>query len=354
MPTFDVVVPCYNYSRFLEYCVKSALNQEGADVRVLIIDDCSSDDSAVVGQRLAKEDSRVEFRRHEQNQGHIATYNEGLIGWAKADYCMLLSADDALCPGAFARALKVFEASNDVGLVYGLACIVTNEGEFQFPAGNDFVSTQTITGKEFLRICCEEGNPVPTPTAIVRTALQQNLGGYRKDLPHTGDMEMWMRFARHGSVGIVRSVQAEYRIHGSNMSAQYYARVLSDRHELVLTCLDALSPILDTDADARNWISSMYTRLLIEAEQKAINAFDYGDSAAYEAWLGFAEEMVAKLNRPKRSRRLAARKLAGPKLWQLLRRAQKIWNPNLPDAQPLHTGWLPSHMEIIGKWPVAP
>ena len=46
----------------------------------------------------------LEGRRHEVNQGHIATYNEGLLEWAKADYTVLLSADDLLAPGALARA----------------------------------------------------------------------------------------------------------------------------------------------------------------------------------------------------------------------------------------------------------
>src|SRR2546421_3333475 len=81
----DIVVPCYNYGRFLEQCVSSALCQEGVDVRVLVIDDASSDNTPQVGQRLAARDQRVEFRRRDVNQGHIATYNEGLLGWASAE-----------------------------------------------------------------------------------------------------------------------------------------------------------------------------------------------------------------------------------------------------------------------------
>jgi glycosyltransferase involved in cell wall biosynthesis len=80
MAWFDVVVPCYNYGSYLEGCVASVLDQEGVDARVLMIDDCSSDYSAMVGRRLAEADQRIQFRRHETNQGHISTYNEGLRG----------------------------------------------------------------------------------------------------------------------------------------------------------------------------------------------------------------------------------------------------------------------------------
>ena len=45
MTSVDVFVPCYNYGRFLEMNVTSVLNQEDVDVRILILDDASSDDS---------------------------------------------------------------------------------------------------------------------------------------------------------------------------------------------------------------------------------------------------------------------------------------------------------------------
>ena len=75
----DVVVPCYNYAHFLGRCVESVLSQRGVDVRVLIIDDASRDETPKWGERLASLDPRVEFRRHDINRGHICTYNEGLI-----------------------------------------------------------------------------------------------------------------------------------------------------------------------------------------------------------------------------------------------------------------------------------
>ena len=103
MASVDVVIPCYNYGHFLRSCVGSVLSQAGVEVRALVIDDQSSDSSQAVGEELAAADPRVHFRRHAVNRGHIATYNEGLLEWASADYCLLLSADDLLVPGARAR-----------------------------------------------------------------------------------------------------------------------------------------------------------------------------------------------------------------------------------------------------------
>src|SRR5690242_18271368 len=122
MARVDVFVPSYNYGRFLRECVGSALSQDGVDVRVLILDDCSADDTPQVGRALAAADPRVEYRRHPANRGHIATYNEG-IDWLSSEYCLLLSADDALVPGALARAAAVMDRHPEVGLTYGLAIV---------------------------------------------------------------------------------------------------------------------------------------------------------------------------------------------------------------------------------------
>ena len=86
---------------------------------MLILDDCSPDNTEEVGRQLALEDSRVEFRRHAANRGHIATYNEGLMEWAGGDYCLLLSADDMLTAGALRRAAKLMDLHQEVGLTYG-------------------------------------------------------------------------------------------------------------------------------------------------------------------------------------------------------------------------------------------
>ncbi len=352
MASFDVVVPCYNYARFLERCVASVLNQEDADVRVLIIDDCSSDDSAVVGQRLADADPRVEFRRHEVNKGHIATYNEGLIGWAKADYSLLLSADDGLAPGAFKRALPLFEGSPEVGLVFGTAKITTRDDEFSFPPDNDFESTQVVPGEAFLKYCCENTlNPVPTSTAIVRTKWQQRLGGYRSDLPHSGDMEMWMRFASHGRIGLVRSVQGEYRQHDRNMSQNYYARAVGDRQEFALTCRKALDPILPTIPEARQWLEAMHAVISFYASQNALAAFERGDVEAFEALYSLEREMSAHMEAPRQYPRLKIRKLLGHKVWSVLRGAQKALGRQVSKPEPLNVTGLPTHGDLIGWWP---
>ena len=121
------MIPCYNYGHFLEEAVASVLaDEEGVDVRILIIDDASPDDSADVARAIAARDPRVETIVHTVNRGNIATYNEGPLEWADGDYCLLMSADDRLTPGALRRARDLLDANPGVGFVYGRALWVAD------------------------------------------------------------------------------------------------------------------------------------------------------------------------------------------------------------------------------------
>jgi len=103
------------------------LGQAGVDVRVLVIDDASPDNTAEVAAALAGKDPRVIIIRHATNKGHIKTYNEG-IEWASADYMLLLSADDYLLPGALRRAAELMDAYPEVGFTFGNVIELSDDG----------------------------------------------------------------------------------------------------------------------------------------------------------------------------------------------------------------------------------
>src|SRR5690606_10773812 len=79
-------------------------------------------------------------------------------------------------------------------------------------------------GADWLRIRCHLGyNVVPTPTAVMRTSVLRAIGGYRTDLPHAGDFEMWLRTASVADIGFLAGVdQALYRCHGHNMNSSLF------------------------------------------------------------------------------------------------------------------------------------
>jgi len=319
MSSVGVVVPCYNYARYLPACVESILGQQGVDVRVLIVDDASTDDSEAVGRALAGRDARVEYRRHPTNRGHIATYNEGLEA-IQGDYTLLLSADDLLTPGALFRAARVLDSHPEVGLAYGRA-IATSEPGRPAPRIPDPCKTKVLSGLELVTAFCEwGGNRVPTPTAVVRTSVQRAVGGYRAELPHSGDMEMWMRVAARHAVGVVDADQAFYRIHLSNMHNRYVEAVIDDLDEYRRTFQGYFAGEGRLLPQCERLEALALSSLARRALWKASTLLDQGDTRGCASLRDFAARISPPIRKDRLWRRVRVKQAVRP-FWSLARRA---------------------------------
>jgi glycosyltransferase involved in cell wall biosynthesis len=273
-PSVTVVIPCYNYGHYLPIAVGSALSQDGVDVEAIVIDDASPDGSADVVCKLAAADDRIRPILHSSNRGHIATYNEGLRQ-ARGDYVVLLSADDALTPGALARATALLEANPSVGLVYGHPVVFDEV----LPHVSPEVRNWTIwSGREWLERRCRTGrNCIMNPEAVLRTSVQHAIGGYDPNLPHSGDLEMWMRAATVSDVGRVNGpAQGFYRIHVNSMQRTTYSGHAVD----LVGRLAAFEKVL-TGSDARvedgeALFVSAKKALAVAAVEYARSACDHG------------------------------------------------------------------------------
>ncbi|UZX05178.1 glycosyltransferase [Arthrobacter sp. CDRTa11] len=225
-PLVSVVVPCFNYARFLPDAVASAVNQADVDVEVFIVDDASTDGSAELTLQLAAADPRIHPVLHSANLGHIATYNDGLAR-TTGDYVVLLSADDVLAPGSLARSAALMERHPGVGLVYGFAQEFSDTPPSSFGGRS---SWSIWGGEDWIGIMCRRGsNIIVNPEAVVRRSVLEQLGGYRSDMPHAADMEFWLRAAAISDVGRVNGpTQAYYRVHGGNMHLTDFGSALDD------------------------------------------------------------------------------------------------------------------------------
>jgi glycosyltransferase involved in cell wall biosynthesis len=225
MALIDFVIPCYNYGKYLPGCIASLAAQSEPDWRAIVIDDASTDGSAAIAHEIARAEPRVSVIAHARNRGHIATYNEG-IALAYAPFFMLLSADDLLAPGAIRRALGVMQEHTEIAMTYGASL----DFDGTPPVAPSVDETWSIaSGPDFIsQLCRQAVDFVPTPSVILRTAAQHAAGPYRAELPHSGDLEMWLRVALHGSVASTQAVQCFKRVHGANMSVAASDNILRD------------------------------------------------------------------------------------------------------------------------------
>lgn len=316
MSSVDVVIPCYNYGHYLADSVGSALDQPGVDVRVLIIDDASTDDSAERARALAATDTRIDVSAHPQNRGHIATYNEGLLDWCKSDYCVLLSADDMVAPGALTRAAHYLDAHPGSGFVYGPHRKFRETAELP-RSPRHRARARTYRGQDWLSQRFRQGmNVIASPEVVVRTSVQQAVGGYDPSLPHSGDMEMWMRLAAHGDVGYLGGVdQAYYRVHGHNMSISWFVDAgLNDLNQRWTGYASFLEKEGDRVHERSLAEQVVRRRLASDALWLACRAYDDGAAGVDRAGplVEFAETLYPGAPELPEWRHLALRRRLGP------------------------------------------
>jgi glycosyltransferase involved in cell wall biosynthesis len=355
MTSVDVVVPSYNYGEYLPACIESLFTQEGMKVRALIIDDASTDDTPDVAARLLSQYPDLEYRRHSRNTGHIPTYNEGLLAWAVAPYVLLISADDLLAPGALKRAVDQMEPNREIGMVCGMALLFESRDDIvraptaRSPSLPDGPDVQIFPTAQLL-LHCVHGNPIATPTAVVRTELQRAVGPYAPELPHTGDMEMWMRFAVNSEIAVTRFVQAYKRLHTGNMGKNYLA--LRDLRERLKAIEYAFAR--DSQTYARHGLSQDYVRRTMadEALWVANGFIDVADRGAARDCLKFASELRPAIVKSTAWRKTRLKLRLGPRLWEELRSAATLLGRSSSRGESVtdpRRGPLPGTLQ--GWWP---
>jgi glycosyltransferase involved in cell wall biosynthesis len=272
MARVDVVVPCYNYGHFLTACVESVLAQEGVEVGVLVVDDGSADQSAAIARALAARDSRVRLISLPKNVGMIPAVNRG-IGEITGEYFVKLDADDLLPPGSLRRSIALLERYPNVGFVYGRPRHFTGP----VPRPRWGRPRWTIwSGAEWFALRCRLGvNCISQPEVVIRGSALRKVGEYNVGLPHTSDVEMWLRLSTISDVGRINGVdQGYYRVHANSMQRTVNAGVMTDligRREAFISTFAAAG---DRLLDATELETTVRRTLAAEALDETCRIYD--------------------------------------------------------------------------------
>lgn len=272
-PRVSIIVPCYNYGKWLRQCIESVFAQEIADVEIIIVNDASTDNSLEVAKSIESKSPQVRVINNLRNKGHIPSVNSALEA-ATGKYLVKLDADDLLPAGSLGRSLAVLEENPNVGFVYGrclsfgaqLKGITPTLIRFsrhrglllsERTGGVNYAGTsfpyRVWAGKEWLKLRCQRGvNCISQPEVLIRRSVMQDVGFYDESLPHTSDLAMWLELSARSDVAYINGpIQGLYRVHSGSMQRTVNAgnlRDLSGRlaaFESVLSRVSHLVPVAD-------------------------------------------------------------------------------------------------------------
>ena len=233
-PLTTMIVLSYNYSRFILETLESVKAQTYKNTQLVIIDDCSTDDSVAVIDRWLQE-NRIEctFICHQKNQGICKSLNDALAA-ATGKYISMIASDDVWLPDKIEHQVEIMESQPEgVGVLYSDA--------FQMDEGGHPLPDMFITAHRKLPQMPQgqilntllEGNFIPGMTVLIRRSCYDAVGLYDENLPWE-DWDMWMRIARRYSFTYSPTPSAKYRVHDGSFSHSHRAPMLKDSLKICL------------------------------------------------------------------------------------------------------------------------
>ena len=203
MPKVSVIIPTHNRAHLLNRAVQSIFNQTFQDFEIIITDDASTDNT----EDLVKSfnDERIQYYRHEKNQGGSAARNTSMKH-ASGEYFAFLDSDDEWLPHKLEKQLMAFEkGGNKLGVVYTdfdyKSVLVTNKysGDIsQLILIVNFVGTSS--------------------TPLVKKECFSKTGFFDATLPTGQDWDMWIRLAQHYEFYFIDEVLARYYVQPTSIT----------------------------------------------------------------------------------------------------------------------------------------
>ena len=215
-PRISVLIPTYNYAHYLGEAIESVLAQDFPDFEVLIVDDCSPDNTAEVARALCARDSRVRFVVNPANLGMVNNWNH-CLSLARGHYIKFLFGDDKLChPHALGKMLALLERHPSATLAASARTILDENSRVveiwrTLKDGNN-------NGRKVIASCLVENkNLVGEPSAVLfRKSDAQR--GFNPKLRQIVDLEMWFHLLENGNLAYTREPLCGFRRHSQQQT----------------------------------------------------------------------------------------------------------------------------------------
>jgi len=212
----SVLIPTYNSERHLKECLDSVLQQDFADMEILISDDGSTDSTPQVIQAYAARDPRIRCWRNPANLGLVANHNL-CLRQARGDYVKFVHADDKLLSAAalskMAAALDAYPSAMLAGCRQHLTGTAARPVCF-------FNRTGIYAGREVIVACLENNVNLlgqPTLTLFRRSAARR---GFDARFVGHLDYEMWCHLLEQGDFYYLAEPLATWRVHAAQQTAR--------------------------------------------------------------------------------------------------------------------------------------
>jgi glycosyltransferase involved in cell wall biosynthesis len=212
VPKVSVLIPTYNYAHYLDETIQSVLNQTFTDFELVIVDNCSTDNTDEVIKKYLT-DSRVVYHKNETNIGLIGNWNK-CLEFARATYIKFLCADDKFHPQLLEKYVGVMDHYPSVSIVGSYYEIFGQKNFCRIPPFKGLVSGQ-IVREDLLGIRNRLSNP---SVVMFRKADAMKIGNFNSQLMVLTDREYYFKLLTLGDCYIMPESLCYVRDHADTQS----------------------------------------------------------------------------------------------------------------------------------------
>ena len=217
-PAISVCIPTYNAAPWIAATIDSVLAQTRGDFELVILDDCSADDTLGIVRRY--DDPRIRLLVHERNMGAEAAWNR-LLQEARGRFVKLLCCDDLIYPTCLERQAAILERPDQatVALVTGPRDIIDDAGAV-IVRRRGMTQAGRVEGQTMIRRVVASGrNWIGEPLSVMfRREVAASVGGFDASEPYCIDIDLWCRLLSKGDLWVVPETVGAFRVSRSSWS----------------------------------------------------------------------------------------------------------------------------------------
>jgi glycosyltransferase involved in cell wall biosynthesis len=222
-PVVSIVMPSYQQKPFLREAVASVLEQEGAEVELIVMDPGSRDGSRLVLAELAARYGPRLRPIFEKDKGQADGVNRG-VGRARGRVLGWLNSDDRLRPGAL-RVVAPLLDTDEPRWLYGRAGMIDRDGR---PTGRWIARYKSWRGRRFSRFKLLTENFIPQMAVFWNRAMWELAGGLDTSRELDLDYDLWLRFAALREPTVLDVELADFRVHAEAKGSRAPGRQLDE------------------------------------------------------------------------------------------------------------------------------
>lgn len=226
MPKVSIVLPNYNYARYLDQRIQSLLNQTYTDFELIIVDDASTDNSLEVIHKYTH-DSRVKTLFFEQNSGlPYKRWNDG-SDLAQGEYILFAGADDSCEPTLIEKLVEKLDHYSNVGIAYSQSMQMDSDGNIgrslksrtdELDKGRwaqDFVNN----GRNECQYLVVK-NTIPNASSVLlRRSVFEAAGKFDVNLRLVADWMLWAKMLMISDIAFVAEPLNYFRLHSTTVTS---------------------------------------------------------------------------------------------------------------------------------------